>query len=193
MCFLGQTISGAWWWLEGKQHCSLPSGVASRRLPQGAPSLQTQAMGALYALWLKAKFVVKGSGQLLLTQSKHLWHIIYACTTPTRLPPTQETLCLREMVKQVHHDPSTCRSVPSYWEDTHCSLWAIHNSRKLYFIPKPCKDIKGVFNANNRVANLHTLLLLNFALRTDIYVVGHDVSSFMHLIKDFLWDLWYVS
>lgn len=77
--------------LQGKQHCSSPSGVASfklpfpRALPQCKPRISQRT---LCALWLKAKFAGKDSGLLLFTQSKHLWHIIYACTMLTHLPPS---------------------------------------------------------------------------------------------------------
>lgn len=98
--------------------------------------LQTQGATVFCTLWLKADFVGKGSsGQLLFTESKHLWHIMYDCTALTRLALIQETLHLRETVTQLHHDQSTCRSVPCHWEDTHCLFWATHNSRKSYFIP----------------------------------------------------------
>lgn len=68
----------------GRQAALLPSPWCSflKEIP-----LQTQGATVFCTLWLKANFVGKGSsGQLLFTESKHLWHIMYDCTALTRLP-----------------------------------------------------------------------------------------------------------
>lgn len=77
----------------------LPAGFP-RALPQCKPSLSWHSLCPL----TKGQFVGKGSGQLLFTESKHLWHIIYACIMLICLPPIQETLHLREVLKQLHPD-----------------------------------------------------------------------------------------
>lgn len=100
--------------VAGRQAALLP--FLWRSFPQASPGRSLSAnrgyCGALYAPWLKAKFVGNGSGRQLVTESKRLWHITYACTMLTRLTPIQETLHLREILKQLYHDTSTCRSIP---------------------------------------------------------------------------------
>lgn len=122
--------------VAGRQEALLPS--PRRGCPQASPGRSLGANpgyhSALHALWLKAKFVGKGSGQLLFSKSKQLWRIRYACTTPTHLPPVQEMLHLRA-TEAVTPWPKYLQSVPYYWEDAHCLFGAIHSSRKLYFIP----------------------------------------------------------
>lgn len=92
-------------------HCSLPSGTAAHRLPPELPLHQTSVSpGSLGQVYWEG-FRMIPVHQDSCTSLVYEMHLNYANAS---LSQTRRICIQEEVLKQWHHDPSTCRSSTEY-------------------------------------------------------------------------------